>query len=606
MSTEEQLTAFRTRLSEVSPSDITQTFRYPEGYEPKPLEGFAAIGQPIRLGTVLGYGGMGTVFLGNQGMPAREVAVKKANEKDGPLERLLIHEASITGQLEHPNIVPIHEIRKSEDNEIEVVMKRIQGTTLRELLEESFGEEGVLDTCLNILIQAAHALAFAHSQQVIHRDIKTQNIMIGDFGETYLLDWGIAIQRTKIEEFDDGMVGTPSSMAPEMLTGRLKDVTEATDIYLIGATLHEVLMGAPRHQSEDSDLFTEIKRSEPFDYPDHIPRELADLANQCCHLDPAQRIKSAVVFREKLEQFQKHKNAYELLKTGKKELEIMEAILQLENRTPLERTKLYYHLHRARFAFERALALNPKLVEAMACLRRLVNDVARMLLDEGSHDTAAWFGESSGLLDPELRKEIEAASQHAQSERKEEVRLQSIGKRHDFLAYANLQTTIALGLLLCGLILLSSAFEAGRSLQPLSAADLVEEALILFGGAVGILFLLRKKLLQTEVGQRAIIAVLGALGGLVLIRWACGTFGMSGEEAITLEKFLVGMTFITAFPAIPSGMVIGFLCIGAGCFGVLVPDHRISSSIVLLIFIMGLLGWDAYRALKHAPESAEE
>jgi len=541
---------------------------------------------------------MGTVYLGRQGLPEREVAVKKAKDSGGKLERLLLHEATITGRLEHPNIVPIHEIRQSTEQEIEVVMKRVQGTTLREFLNTSFGEEATLDTCLNVLVQTSHALAFAHSQGVIHRDVKSQNIMIGDFGETYLLDWGIAIQQTNLSRFQEGLVGTPSGMAPEMLSGKLADVSEATDVYLLGSTLHEVLMGTPRYQKEGTDLFQEIRRSEAFEYPKHIPDELADLANRSCHQDPKQRIESVVVFREWVEKYRKHKHANALLATGLREMKVVEAIMNMENRTQLERTKLYYHLHRSRFAFERALAINPKLGDALKNLQKLVNNLAEMLLEEGNHEAAAWFGESSGLLEPAIQQKIEAAMKDAASEKEENERLQDIGKENDPLASIKTRAGLGLGLLVCAIVLLSSLYFHGNKESPVATGELVTEALILCGGVGIFLFLLRHKLMGTLVGQRAMVGVMGALGGMLAVRWACASFGIEAGAAITLEKFVVAVAFITAYPAIPSGMKIGGLSLVAAVIGVLWPLLQMLSSVLMLAGVVGLLSWDTLRALE--------
>jgi len=599
MSEDSQLTQFRSRLSQVKAGDVTQTLHYPSTSDPQPIEGLEAIGTPIQLSSILGQGGMGTVYLGHQGLPEREVAVKKARDSGGKLERLLLHEATITGRLEHPNIVPIHEIRQSTDQEIEVVMKRIQGTTLRELLSKSYGEDGTLDTCLNVLVQTSHALAFAHSQGVIHRDVKTQNIMIGDFGETYLLDWGIAIQQTHLSRFQEGLVGTPSGMAPEMLSGKLADISEATDIYLLGSTLHEVLMGTPRYQKEGTDLFQEIRRSEPFEYPDHIPKELGELANRSCHQDPEERIKSVIIFREAVEQYRKNKHANALLATGLKEMKVVEAIIKLENRTKLERTKLYYHLHRSRFAYERALAINPGLGDALTNLQKLVNNLAKMLLEEGNHEAAAWFGESSGLLDPAIQQEIEAAVEKSALEKKENERLQDIGKENDPMASIKTRAGLGVGLLFCAMVLLSSLYFHGNNETQVTAGDLLMEALVLCGGVALFLFLLRRKLMGTLVGQRAMVGVIGALGGMLAIRWACASFGIEAGATITLEKFVVAAAFITAYPAIPSGMKIGFLSLAAGAVGVIWPLLQVLSSVIMLTGVVAMLSWDALSAMKH-------
>ena len=120
--------------------------------------------------------------------------------------------------LEHPGIVPIHQISRSGDDEIEVVMKRIQGRTLTSYIYDRPCSD--VDWGLEILIQVCNAVEYAHRKNVIHRDIKSDNIMIGEVGEVYLLDWGIAVHNHNGHiNFPIAIVGTPSMMAPEILKG---------------------------------------------------------------------------------------------------------------------------------------------------------------------------------------------------------------------------------------------------------------------------------------------------------------------------------------------------------------------------------------------------
>ena len=129
----------------------------------------------IKLKEILGEGGMGKVFLGHQSYPHRHVAVKKLHTFSHEAQELLLHEALITGKLEHPNIVPIHEIvYKGDTQSIEVVMRRIDGITLLSYLQDPTFS---LSRAIQALIQVSYALEFAHSQHIIHRDIKPENIM---------------------------------------------------------------------------------------------------------------------------------------------------------------------------------------------------------------------------------------------------------------------------------------------------------------------------------------------------------------------------------------------------------------------------------------------
>ena len=175
--------------------------------------------------------------------------------------RRLLREARITAQLAHPNTVPVYEIGKSDEGEIYFAMKKIEGDNLYKILvsraqgEEWAKEEFTLYRFLSVLTQCCNALSYAHMRGVIHRDIKPENILVGRFGEVYLMDWGVAKVwgmpnetredelspqelRDRAEESKD-RPGTPLYMSPEQV--RFLPVDERSDIFSMGVVLYEVL-----------------------------------------------------------------------------------------------------------------------------------------------------------------------------------------------------------------------------------------------------------------------------------------------------------------------------------------------------------------------------
>ena len=172
----------------------------------------------------------------------------------------------MTGMLEHPNIVPVHFVELGSDGAPLVVMKRVAGTEWNKLIDRAdevkrrFGTTDLLTWNLDILMSVLDALRFAHHRGVIHRDVKPSNVMIGDFGEVYLLDWGIAVSlrddpsgRLPTLSSRPELAGTPAYLAPEM-RGRPGSPrqSERTDVYLAGAVLYEIVTGAPPHRGDDS------------------------------------------------------------------------------------------------------------------------------------------------------------------------------------------------------------------------------------------------------------------------------------------------------------------------------------------------------------------
>ncbi len=207
----------------------------------------------LRVFAELGRGGMGRIHPATDRNLLRHVAMKRL-DKELAREPFytggFIGEAQITGQLEHPNIVPVHELAISPDGVPYFTMKLIRGTDLHRWLGDRSRRPGSterLQDGLEIFLKICDALAYAHHRGVIHRDIKPENIMVADFGQVYLMDWGLARLVGKdsgCAALDaPGAVGTAAYMAPEQAKGHPRELDERADVFGMGAVLYEIVSG---------------------------------------------------------------------------------------------------------------------------------------------------------------------------------------------------------------------------------------------------------------------------------------------------------------------------------------------------------------------------
>lgn len=201
----------------------------------------------------LGRGGMGVVFLAEDRELNRFVAVKVLNTPDitDDLRRRMIREAQIIAGLEHPGIVPVHDVGTLPDGRIFYAMKFVRGLRL----DEYASQGASLNDRLRKFQAVCDAVAFAHAHGVIHRDLKPQNIMIGSFGEVLVLDWGVAKIKSEYprsiinnpsesaanQTLDGTVIGTRDYMSPEQARGEIDQLDERTDVYSLGAVLRFLL-----------------------------------------------------------------------------------------------------------------------------------------------------------------------------------------------------------------------------------------------------------------------------------------------------------------------------------------------------------------------------
>ncbi len=316
---------------------------------------------PLIVRGEIGRGGMAVVLAAQQTALGREVAIKRAADPaDDEAQLCLLHEAMITAQLEHPNIVPIHQLMVDEQGPL-VVMKRIAGKAWDTLIADP---QVPLEKHLDILVQTMNAVAFAHSREVLHRDIKPENVMIGDFGEVCLLDWGVA--RRLRDPVSQEIVGTPVYIAPEMAEGA---ADERTDVFLLGATLHHVLTGEPRHAGDGAlDVLYAAMYVEPYDYPREVPGELAEICNRACARDPAARFGSVAALREAVLSYREHRAANLLSDRASALLAQLRLDLARTGGARDSQSELQRSFSETRLAFEAALRVWPASPSAQAGL----------------------------------------------------------------------------------------------------------------------------------------------------------------------------------------------------------------------------------------------
>ncbi|MBX7098093.1 MAG: serine/threonine protein kinase [Myxococcaceae bacterium] len=276
--------------------------------------------QRYDLRTTIGQGGMGRVLEAYDTQFSRVVAVKElhsANADELTRERFAL-EALITGNLEHAGVPAVYERGVRADGAPYYVMRRVQGKTLDQALKETTTLKERLALAV-VVLKAAQTMGFAHSQGVVHRDLKPQNILIGQHGEVFVVDWGLAkargaaarmsaehssVRGAMNETVQGSVVGTPSYMAPEQARGQTDALDERTDVFALGAVLYHLLMGRPPFLGHDVEGTVKLAAANQAPRIDQrVPPPLRALCERAMATDPGARFRNAEEFANALEHF---------------------------------------------------------------------------------------------------------------------------------------------------------------------------------------------------------------------------------------------------------------------------------------------------------------
>ena len=354
----------------------------------------------------IGEGGMGVVYAARQSSIARTVAVKmlKPSAKVGAEQRdKFISEAVVTGELDHPNIVPIYDLGSNEQGALFYSMKHVQGTPWEDVLAKK-----TLDENLNILLRVADAMAFAHARGVVHRDLKPENVMLGEFGEVLVMDWGLARVTKQFPNAasihqSDSLGGTPAYMSPEMARGPVEAIDHTSDIYLLGAMLYEIIGDRPPHSGRDVMQCLMAAAQNTIDSIKY-DGELRDVALKAMETEQAKRYQSVKEFQDAVRQYLSHSESLVLATHAERHL------------SEARESHDYQLFARALYGFQESLTLWQENAKARTLLTETELAYASQALTVGDLDLA------ESLLDDAQPAHAEVLANIRQAQRERTAR----------------------------------------------------------------------------------------------------------------------------------------------------------------------------------------
>ncbi len=351
---------------------------------------------------VIGSGGMGVVYRARQKSLDREVALKTVKRfEDKKMEETMrgpfVAEALVTGHLDHPNIVPIHTLESDTEGRSFYTMKHVIGRSWKDCLPQMSLQQN-----LEILLRVCDAVSFAHSRGVIHRDLKPDNVMLGDYGEVMVMDWGLAASvetKGKAENIREThqVGGTPAYMAPEMAKDDRKKIGKRSDVYLLGSLLFHIVTGLTPHVGKTA--FECVMNAARNDIQKTSRKgELLDIAYKAMSTGPEDRHASVADFQAEIRRYMAHAESIALAESA------LELVAQAGD------TARYETFARAVFAYEEALNLWSENEAAEQGLREARIGYAQTAYAGGDFDLAlSVLAEEGGEEAEALKQQIVAA-----------------------------------------------------------------------------------------------------------------------------------------------------------------------------------------------------
>ncbi|MEM9068465.1 MAG: protein kinase [Myxococcota bacterium] len=505
----------------------------PEGVDPRgtllPKKQLASAALDL-LGTAdryamestLGEGGMGIVHLAAQRTLGRDVAIKtlKPEHQSEHAMMRLLQEAWVTGTLEHPNVVPVYDIDRDAQGFPRIVLKKIEGQEWASLMGDAaavrskFRANDLLEWNLQIVLDVCQALRFAHSRGFVHRDLKPENVMVGSFGEVYVLDWGIAVAMN-----DDGtgrfplardateMAGTPCYMAPEQLGGEESRIAPTTDVYLVGAMLFEMLTGQVPHPGTDLNAIVASILSSPPRLPTDVPEELARIVKRAMAADPDARFETVEQLHLALEGFLRHRGSRQLATQARERGRELVAAMEAGDEDAIE--ALYAE---CTFGYRAALRAWRENEDARAQLRQVTLLRVEHELERGELGVVERLLKTMDAPPASLRERVSALREKQRAEGEAVRRLQE-----DVSQEIGRRTRTLLGFVVTAIWTLSPL---GGLVQPFSLTRLALGMTVIFSIILGLAIWARDSMMRTRLNRQLGGAVIAALATQLLVLYA--------------------------------------------------------------------------------------